>query len=157
MHAETIDLLSGKGAFSMEQALILAEAIDGVVENTQFVTVPVLDMRIATVTARMDALEAKLGARIESGEARLDARISSVETKLTARISSVETKLIERIGSVETKGEARMSSLEARIDAKFERWAVRIVVMMILSQTALGPIGMRAFESLRQVIAAVGH
>jgi len=34
---------------------------------------------------------------------------------------------------------------------------VRIVVMMILSQTALGPIGMRAFESMRQVISALGH
>jgi len=124
MQAETIELLSGKGTFSTEQALILAEAIDQVVEKAQFVTVPLLDMRIATVTARMDTAESKLIARIESGEARLEARISSMETK---------------------------------IDAKFERWTVRIVVMMILSQTALGPIGMRAFESMRQVISALGH
>jgi hypothetical protein len=124
MQAQTIELLSGKGAFSMEQALILAEAIDRVVEKSQFVTVPVLDMRIATVTARIDTLEAQLGARIESGEARLDARIGSVETKL---------------------------------DAKFERWTVRIIIMMVLSQTALGPIGVSAFESLRQVIATLGH
>ena len=124
MQAETIELLSGKGSFSTEQALILAEAIDRVVEKAQFVTVPLLDMRIATVTARMDAIESKLIARIESGEARLGARVDS---------------------------------LEAKIDAKFERWTVRIVVMMILSQTALGPIGMRAFESMRQVISALGH
>ena len=146
MQAETIELLSGKGSFSTEQALILAEAIDRVVEKAQFVTVPLLDMRIATVTARMDAMESKLIARIESGEARLEARISSVETRLEARISSVET----------TFG-ARVDSLEAKIDAKFERWTLRIVVMMILSQTALGPIGMRAFESMRQVISALGH
>ena len=135
MLAETIELLSGKGTFSTEQALILAEAIDHVVDKAQFVTVPMLDTRIATVTARIDALDAKLSARIESGEARLEARISSGETKLNARIDSLEVKM----------------------DAKFERWAVRIIIVMVLSQTALGPIGMRAFDSLRQVMASLGH
>ena len=135
MLAETIELLSGKGTFSTEQALILAEAIDQVVDKAQFVTAPMLDARIATVTARIDALDAKLSARIESGEARLEARISSGETKLNARIDSLEVKM----------------------DAKFERWTVRIIIMMVLSQTALGPIGMRAFDSLRQVMASLGH
>jgi len=135
MQAQTIELLSGKGTFSTEQALILAEAIDQVVDKAQFVTAPMLDARIATVTARIDALDAKLSARIESGEARLEARISSGETKLNARIDSLEVKM----------------------DAKFERWAVRIIIVMVLSQTALGPIGMRAFDSLRQVMASLGH
>ena len=67
MQAQTIELLSGKGTFSTEQALILAEAIDQVVDKAQFVTAPMLDARIATVTARIDALDAKLSARIESG------------------------------------------------------------------------------------------
>jgi len=168
MLAETIELLSGKGAFSTEQALILAEAIDQVVDKAQFVTMPMLDTRIATVTARIDALDAKLCARIESGEARLEARISSVETRLSERIGSVETRLSERISSVEsrlcerissgeTKLNARIDSLEVKMDAKFERWTVRIIIMMVLSQTALGPIGMRAFDSLRQVMASLGH
>jgi len=135
MQAQTIELLSGKGTFSTEQALILAEAIDQVVDKAQFVTAPMLDARIATVTARIDALDAKLSARIESGEARLEARISSGETKLNARIDSLEVKM----------------------DAKFERWTVRIIIVMVLSQTALGPIGMRAFDSLRQVMASLGH
>src|SRR3954453_2226660 len=146
MQAQTIELLSGNGTFSTEQALILAEAIDQVVDKAQFVTVPMLDTRIATVTARIDALDAKLCARIESGEARLEARISSMETKLDERTSSLETKL-----------NARIDSLEVKMDAKFERWSVRIIIMMVLSQTALGPIGMRAFDSLRQVMASLGH
>jgi len=157
MQAETIELLSGKGTFSTEQALILAEAIDQVIDKAQFVTVPMLDTRIATVTARIDALDAKLCARIESGEARLEARISSVETRLSERISSVETKLSERSSSLETKLNARIDSLEVKMDAKFERWTVRIIIMMVLSQTALGPIGMRAFDALRQVMASLGH
>ena len=79
----------------MEQALTLAEAMDGVIEKAQVVTIPILD-------ARFDALEAKL-------------------------------------------------------DAKFERWTMRMVIAMLLSQTATGPIGMHVFESMKQMTATVGH
>ena len=101
----------------MEQALTLAEAMDGVIEKAQFVTIPILDARLATVNARIDALEGKLGARIDSLEAKLD----------------------------------------AKFDAKFERWTMRMVIAMLLSQTATGPIGMHVFESMKQMIATVGH
>jgi hypothetical protein len=106
MQAQIIELLSGKGKFSMEQALTLAEAMDGVIEKAQFVTIPILDARLAMVTARIDALEAKL---------------------------------------------------DAKFDAKFERWTMRMIIAMVLSQTATGPIGMHVFESMRQMIATVGH
>jgi len=79
----------------MEQALTLAEAMDGVIEKTQFVTVPILD--------------------------------------------------------------ARIEALEAKLDAKFERWTMRVIIAMVLSQTATGPIGMHVFESMKQVIATVSH
>ena len=102
MQAETVELLSVKGKFPMEQALVLAEAMDLVIEKAQFVTVPILDARIAIVNARIDALEVKL-------------------------------------------------------DAKFERWTTRMIIAMVLSQTATGPIGMHVFESLKQVLATLGH
>jgi hypothetical protein len=47
----------------VEQALILVETIDRVIEKAQFLTVPILDARFAVVNARIDALEAKLGAK----------------------------------------------------------------------------------------------
>jgi hypothetical protein len=106
MQAETVELLSVKGKFPMEQALVLAEAMDLVIEKAQFVTVPILDARIAIVNARIDALEAKL---------------------------------------------------EAELDAKFERWTTRMIIAMVLSQTATGPIGMQVFESLKQVLATLGR
>ena len=177
MQAETIELLRGK--FSMEQALVLAEAIERMVEKAQFVTVPILDARIAALTARADTSEAKSGARIElvkaeliaridavetrliarieSVKAELIARIDAVETKLIARIDAVETKLVARIASVEARLDARIDSLEAKLDAKFERWTTRIIIVMVLSQAALGPIGMQAFESMKQVLATLGH
>ncbi|MDB6161730.1 MAG: hypothetical protein JWO04_5436 [Gammaproteobacteria bacterium] len=102
MQAEVIDLLSGKGKFPTEQALVLAEAIDMAIEKTQFVTVPILDARFAAVNARID-------------------------------------------------------SLEARMDLKLERWAVRMVIAMLLSQTALGPIGMGALDAVRRALSTLVH
>ena len=157
MQAETIELLSGKGKFSKEQALVLAEATDKMVEKAQFVTVPILDARFAALTARADTSAAKSGARIESVRAELIARIELVRAELIARIDAVETKLVARIASVEARLDARIDSLEAKLDAKFERWTTRIIIVMVLSQAALGPIGMQAFESMKQVLATLGH
>jgi hypothetical protein len=120
MQAEMIDLLSGKGKFPTEQALVLATAIDMAIEQTQFVTVPILDARFAAAEARTVRLEA----RMESGFATVNARIDS---------------------------------LEARIDLKMQRWAVRIVIAMLVCQTALGPIGMRALDTARQMLTTLVH
>jgi hypothetical protein len=118
MQAEMIDLLSGKGKFPTEQALVLAEAIDMATEQAQFVTVPILDARFAAADARTTRLEA----RMESGFAAMSARIDS---------------------------------LEARMDLKLERWAVKMVIAMLVGQTALGPIGMGALHAARQALSAL--
>ena len=76
----------------------MAEAIDMTIEKTQLVTVPILDARLAVVSARIDALE-----------------------------------------------------------MKFERWSIRIIIAMVASQTALGPIGASALQTLRGVLSALGH
>jgi hypothetical protein len=109
MQAEVIDLLSGKGKFPTEQALVLAEAIDMAIEKTQFVTVPILDVRFAAVESRFAALN------------------------------------------------ARIDALEVKMDAKMERWAVRMVIAMLISQTALGPIGVGALDAVRRVLSTLVH
>jgi hypothetical protein len=120
MQAELIDLLSGKGKFPTEQALVLAEAIDMAIETAQFVTVPILDARFAVADARTTRMEA----RMDSGFTAVNARIDS---------------------------------LEARMDLKLERWAVKMVIAMLVSQTALGPIGMGALHAVRQALSTLVH
>jgi hypothetical protein len=127
MQAEMIDLLSGKGKFPTEQSLVLAEAIDMAIEKTQFVTVPILDARFAAVEARFAAVDA----RFERLEARMDSGFVAVN--------------------------ARIESLEVKMDAKMERWAVRMVIAMLVSQTALGPIGMGALDAMRRVLSTLVH
>jgi hypothetical protein len=57
--------------------------------------------------------------------------------------------------------DARLDALEAKLDAKFdvkfERWTTRMIIAMVLSQTATGPIGMHVFGSMKQVIATLRH
>ena len=81
------------------------------IEKAQFVTVPILDARLAAVDARITRLEA----RMESG----------------------------------------FASLEARMELKMQRWAIKVVIAMLVGQTALGPIGLEAFSSLRQALSTL--
>jgi hypothetical protein len=134
MQAEVIELLSGKGKFPTEQALVLAEAIDMAIEKTQFVTVPILDVRIATLDARFAAVDARIVV--------VDARIARLEARVDSGFVAVN---------------ARIDSLEVKMDAKMERWAVRMVIAMLVSQTALGPIGMSALDAVRRALSTLVH
>jgi hypothetical protein len=52
---------------------------------------------------------------------------------------------------------ARIDSLEAKLDLKMERWAVKMVIAMLVSQTALGPIGMSALDAVRRALSTLVH
>jgi hypothetical protein len=172
MQAEVIDLLSGKGKFPTEQALVLAEAIDMAIERSQLVTVPILDGRLAAVNARFDRVDARFAemeARFQKVDARfaeievrfqkVDARFDAVDArfnKMDARFDKIEArfeKMEARFGQVE----ARIDALEARMDTRMERWAVKLVIAMLVSQTALGPIGVAALDSVRRALATLVH
>jgi hypothetical protein len=127
-------LLSGKGKFPTEQALVLAEAIDMAIEKTQFVTVPILDARFAAVDVRFAAVEARFAA--------IDARFARLEARMESGFVAVNV---------------RIDSLEVRMGAKMERLAVRMVIAMLVSQTALGPIGMGALDAVRRVLSTLVH
>ncbi len=132
MQAEMIDLLSAKGKFPTEQALVIAEAIDMAIEKAQFVTVPILDARFAAVDVRFAAVDVHFAAA--------DARTTRLEARMDSGFASVN---------------ARIDSLEARMDLKLERWAVKLVIAMLVSQTALGPIGMGALHAVRQSLSTL--
>jgi hypothetical protein len=133
VQAQTIELLCKKGRFSTEQAVILAEAIDMGIDRTQLVTVPIMDARFAEVNARIDSNFAVLNGKIDSKFETLSVRIDGNATSLNAR----------------------MDSLQAKIELKMQRWAVLMILAMLAGQTALGPIGMEAFSSLRQALSTL--
>jgi hypothetical protein len=151
MRAETIERLSAKGHFSSEQALALAEAMDTVIEKAQLVTVPILDSRLAVIDSRfadVDRRFAQIDVRFEQMEARfakVDARFESME----ARFDAVNA----RIDGVE----ARMKTGFEAIDIRFKVWSLRIILATVLSQAALGPVGLSALELAKRILSTVGH
>ncbi len=137
MHAEVIDLLCGKGKFSTEEALVLAEAVGIAIEKAQLVTVPILDTRFAAVDKRF---------------AEIDVRFAAVDARFT--------QVNGRLDRLEGRMEGGFAAVSARIDAqdaKMQRWAVLIILSVVVSQTALGPIGTTAMEGLQKALSTIVH
>jgi hypothetical protein len=155
MRAETIDLLSEKGKFPAEQVLVLAEAIDMAIEKMQLVTVPILDTRFAAVDLQFAAVESRFAA-IDARFTKIDARFEAVDARFDA-VDARFARLEARMDSGFVAVNARIDALEVKMDAKMERWAVRMVIAMLISQTALGPIGMGALDAVRRVLSTLVH
>ena len=148
MRAETIERLSAKGHFSSEQALALGEAMDNVIEKAQLVTVPILDSRMGVIDSRfadVDRRFAQIDLRFEKMEVRMEARFAKVD----ARFDAVNT----RIDGLE----ARMKTGFEDVDIRFKVWGFRIILATILSQAALGPVGLSALELAKRILSTVGH
>jgi len=141
MRAETIERLSAKGHFSSEQALALAEAMDTVIEEAQLVTVPILDSRMGVIDTRF----AQIDVRFEKMEARMEARFAKVD----ARFDAVNT----RIDGVE----ARLKTGFEEVDIRFKVWGFRIILAIVVSQAALGPVGLSALELAKKILSTAGH
>jgi hypothetical protein len=73
---------------------------------------------------------------------------------LDARLAAINA----RVDKLEARMDSGFIQVNARIDMvemKMERWAVRIIVSMLLSQAALGPIGLNALDALRRALSSV--
>jgi len=130
-----------KRNFSSEQALALAEAMDTVIEEAQLVTVPILDSRMGVIDTRF----AQIDVRFEKMEARMEARFAKVD----ARFDAVNT----RIDGVE----ARLKTGFEEVDIRFKVWGFRIILAIVVSQAALGPVGLSALELAKKILSTAGH
>lgn len=158
MRAETIERLSAKGHFSSEQAVALAEAMDTVIEKAQWVTVPILDTRMAVIDARFADMDRQF-AQIDVRFAQIDVRFERMEArfaKTDARFETMEARfdaVNARIDGVE----ARMKTGFEAVDIRFKVWSLRIIFATVLSQFALGPVGLSALELAKRILSTVGH
>jgi hypothetical protein len=71
MQAATIELLMQKGKFEPPVAVTIAEAINMAMNNSPFVTIPILDARFVA-----------FGAKFDERFARFDERFAAFEVKL---------------------------------------------------------------------------
>src|SRR5262245_4525013 len=128
MRAEAIDLLTTKGRFQTDQAVVLAEVIDMGIRDAQPVTVPIMNARLSEFEARWATFEAKMEARFAAFEAKMEARIAAFEAKIEGRIAALEA----RMDAFEAKMEARFTAFEAKMDQKFDRLRWQLFVAVVL-------------------------
>ena len=90
LHAETVGILVEKAKFEPEVALGVVEAIELVMTQDQFVTVPILDARFHGVSAELRVLEGKLNASTKEHKADMQ----RLGAELNAKLAEMESKLV---------------------------------------------------------------
>ena len=90
LHAETVGVLVEKATFEPEVSLGVAEAIELVMTQGQFVTVPILDARLYGVSAELRVLEGKLDASTKEHKADMQ----RLGAELNAKLAEMEAKLV---------------------------------------------------------------
>ena len=115
--------------------------MDTVIEEAQLVTVPILDSRMGVIDTRF----AQIDVRFEKMEARMEARFAKVD----ARFDAVNT----RIDGVE----ARLKTGFEEVDIRFKVWGFRIILAIVVSQAALGPVGLSALELAKKILSTADH
>ena len=106
LHAATVGILIEKSKFEPEVALGVAEAIELAMTQAQFVTVPILDARLAEIRAEMRVLEGKLEASIQRLSAELNAKLDSKLAEMEARL--VKWVFVVMLGNVALSMAANM-------------------------------------------------
>jgi hypothetical protein len=71
IHAQAVEILVVKGQFESDEALVITEAIDVSMKLEQFVTVPILDARLADLKAELRGDMASLRAEVKETKAEL--------------------------------------------------------------------------------------
>ena len=121
--AEAVELLINKGKFEPQVALAVAEAIAVTMTESQVVTVPVLDLRLAETAARLEKSIATTNQRtIERLEASIAetnrSTIDRLEQSIAATRGSLEQSIAATTSNLEQSIAATKGSLEQSIAEK---------------------------------------
>jgi len=110
--AETVELLVRKAKFEPQVALAVAEAIDNAMTDAKFVTVPILDARLAD-----------LRAELRSDISKVENEVVATRESLSKEIAVSNERLVKEIGVT-----------NERTKAELVRW----VLLAMLASTAIG-------------------
>jgi len=111
-HAETVELLVKKANFQPQVALAVAEAIDNSMRDSQLVTVPILDARLADLKTDTQAALLRL------------------ENKLDATKESLSKDLVVTTERLSNEFDVKMERLSKEFDVKMERLSKEFAVKM---------------------------
>jgi hypothetical protein len=122
LHADAVEILIEKGRFEPEVALGIAEAIEASLMHAQFVTVPMLDVRVQEL------------------KAEIRVSLMSLETKLSANIQELKTELKTEAERTRTELKTEMEKTKAEV----ARW-VFLAMLGSMALSAGATTVLRAF------------
>lgn len=108
MAAEAVDLLMQKGKFEPKVALAVAEAVEVKMSQSQFVTVPVLDVRLSELKAGIQAEVTRLDHKIDLFKSDLEKKIDGVKSELEKKIEVAVERLEKLIGVTAERTKAEL-------------------------------------------------
>ena len=80
----------------------------------------------------------------------MDARFAAVDARFAAvdaRFTQLEAKMDSGFASINVRF--------AEMGLKMQRWTLRLIIAMLIGQTALGPVGVQAVSYLRQALSTL--
>lgn len=128
MEAIAVDRLIEKAHFHSDVALAIAEAIDITIQAGNFVTVPVLDARLAVLEGKMEGRFFALEKSIASAKEWAIGLYASLVIALFSALAVEHHWLADRedhaIAQAEARSDQRFQQVDARfqqVDARFEK------------------------------------
>jgi hypothetical protein len=120
MQATAVDLLMHKGEFEPQVAQAIAEALAVTMTETQVVTVPVLDARLAVLDHKVDGVESRLEKKIDLVGVNLENKIDLVKMDLENKIDLFKMELENKIQSLKMEIESKIQSVKIELESKME-------------------------------------
>lgn len=122
MHA-AVETLIQEADFSPRVALAVVKAMGNVVEQSQFVTVPVLDSRVAKLTAdtdsRFSGLRAEVDARFAEVRAEINARFAELRAEMDGRFAEARAEMLTEFARVRTEMHTGFAQLRSEMHSGF--------------------------------------
>jgi hypothetical protein len=101
--AETVELLIRKANFQPQVALAVVEAIDKTIKDAQFVTVPILDARLAELKAMIEVSNERLLKELATTRGQFSAELATARGQFSAELATTRGHLSKEIAN--SKGE----------------------------------------------------
>jgi len=157
MHA-AVDTLIQEADFSPRVALAVVKAMGSVVEQSQIVTVPVLDSRVAKLTAEIDsrfaALRAEVDSRFAEARAEMDARFAEARAEMLTEFAKVRTEMYTGFAQLRSEMQSGFAEVKADREVLVAQFDAKLAAMK--TQLVFWIVGtMVANNYLPQIVSAI--
>jgi hypothetical protein len=140
--AETVELLIRKANFQPQVALAVVEAIDKTIKDAQFVTVPILDARLAELKAMIEVSNERLLKELATTRGQFSAELAATRGQFSAELATARGQFSAELAT--TRG--HLSKEIANSKGELARW----VLLVMLGSVAISTVASEVTYAIHQ-------